>query len=278
MRIMEPVLTAARRVRTMVGGTRAWDAVRPIYWKTISAVAGHRGVSLTFPDGHAYRIDPRFFAWQMDQYEPAVVHELTRTLTDSSVVYDVGAHVGILTVIAARRVERGLVYAFEPSRPNFDLLARHVRINGFSNRVIVSNVLVGDRMAADVPFAHRAEPFTANSLAYGLDGAETTLTPMITIDQLIERGEARPPSHIKIDVEGYEAAVLRGAGDTLHRFRPLVICAMHPEPLALLGETGAGIVRFMLDHGYGAFDLRGQSVIDPGFEEILFRPHDSCAS
>jgi FkbM family methyltransferase len=268
---MEAVLSLARRLRTSVGGERVWDIVRPLYWRTVSALAGDRGMFLALPDGHSYRIDPQFYAWHVDQYEPAVVRELTRTLGPSSIVYDVGAHVGLMTVIAARRVEAGCVYAFEPSPPNCRLLERHVRINGFADRVRVSRVLVGDEELDAVPFVHRPGQFTANSLAYSVDGGETTPTRMITIDRVIARSESRPPTHLKIDVEGYEGAVLRGARETLRRYHPLVICALHPEPLALLGETTADIVRFMDELGYSAFHLDGKPAAAPGFEEIVFR-------
>jgi len=272
------LLTLARRVRTTMGGERAWRAIRPIYWKAVSAAVGATGVSMRFPDGDFYRIDPQFFAWQLDQYEPDVVRALTQTLTEESVVFDVGAHVGFMTLMAARRVTCGSVYAFEPSPGNFEMLERHVRINGCSSRVVASNVLVGDHVTSSVPFVHRRGQFTANSLAYAIEGGDTTATAMVTIDHLVARGEARPPTVVKIDVEGFEAAVLRGASDTLRRFRPLVICAMHPEPLALLGESAAAVVRFMADHGYSASDLRGRAATDPGFEEIVFAPVAACAS
>jgi hypothetical protein len=104
--MIESVLAFARRVRTNVGGERTWAAIRPVYWKTISAMIGVNGAPLSFPDGYSYRIAPHFYAWQMDKYEPAVVSKLMRTLTETSVLYDVGAHVGILTIMAARRVGR----------------------------------------------------------------------------------------------------------------------------------------------------------------------------
>ena len=231
---------------------------------------------MSFPDGHHYRVAPQFYAWQIDKYEPAVVRELTRTLTETSVVYDVGAHVGIIALMAARRVTRGRVYAFEPSPANYSLLERHIRINGYADRVVSARVLVGDRTEGAVPFVHRPDQFTANSLAYPIEGGETTMTPMMTIDQIIA-GESRPPpTHIKIDVEGFEGSVLRGATVTLRTFRPWVICAMHPTPLSLLGETAAEVVQFCRDHGYEAFNLSGEVVRAPGFEEIVFLPVTSA--
>jgi FkbM family methyltransferase len=270
--MIENVLAFARRVRTTIGGERVWETIRPAYWKTMAVLTGVKGARLSFPDGYSYRIAPQFYAWQMDNYEPAVVHELTRTLTETSVVYDVGAHVGIMTLMAARRVTRGCVYAFEPAPPNYRLLQRHVRVNGYGDRVVTARVLVGDRLSPAIPFVHRLDQFTANSLAYAIDEGQATNTPMTTIDEIVLKGKALPPTHMKIDVEGYEAAVLRGARATLRAFRPIVICAIHPEPLRLLGETGTGVVRFLTDLGYVALNLQGKPVTVPAFEEVVFRP------
>ena len=268
----EALLSLARRVRNTFGPPGLWNAIRPIYWRVVAAMASDRGVSLSFPDGHAYRMSPRFYSWQVDKYEPDVVRELCRTLTETSVFYDVGAHVGIITLMAARRVSRGRVYAFEPSPANFDLLDRHTRINGFGDRVVTDRVLLGEQGIAAVPFVHRRDQFTANSLAYAIDGGVTTMTAMTTIDEIVASAGRLPPTHIKIDVEGYETSVLRGASVTLRTYRPWVICAVHPEPLRLLGETPAGLVRFCRDHGYEAFNLSGDIVETPGFEEVVLVP------
>jgi FkbM family methyltransferase len=273
---MEALLAFARRIRTSFGNERLWSMLRPIYWAAISIAPGSKNVRVEFPDGRCYRIDAQFYAWQVNQYELPVVRELTGTLTQNSVLYDVGAHVGIISLIAAAKVSHGHVYAFEPSPANFRYLNHHIRINEYVNRINAERVLVGEQHSDDVPFVCRPGQFTANSLAYAIDGGQATPTPMVTIDGIVKRDNVRPPTHIKIDVEGYEAAVLKGATFTLRKFRPIVICAVHPEPLRLLGETPAGLVEHVVAQGYQAFTLKGEPVITPGFEEIVFRPVTKC--
>ena len=273
---MEPLLAIARQIRTRFGNERLWNMLRPIYWAAVSAAPGSKNVRLEFPDGCSYRIDAQFYAWQVNQYELPVVRELIGTLTETSVLYDVGAHVGIISLMAAAKAPRGHVYAFEPSPPNFRYLEDHIRINGYTDRVDAARVLVGEQDMDEVPFVCRPGQFTANSLAYAIDGGHTTLTRMVTIDGMVQRGNVRPPTHIKIDVEGYEAAVLKGATLTLREFRPTVICAVHPEPLRLLGETPDELVEHVVAQGYQAFTLKGEPVITPGFEEIVFRPVATC--
>jgi FkbM family methyltransferase len=270
---MESVLALARTLRTTVGGERVWRGLRPVYWKTMSLLAGRRGTRLTLSDGQVYRIDPAFYAWSVDQYETELVRTLTTSLRSDSVLYDIGAHVGFITLMAARRLAsgRGRVIAIEPAAANFTMLRRHVDINELSDRVTTLQSLVGETPAAAVPFVSKPEQFTANSLAYAIDGGETTPTPMTSVDRLVADGHA-PPTHLKIDVEGYEGFVLRGARATLARYRPLVICAFHPEPLALLNESGAAIVGFMRELGYSAQTLTGEPSATPGFEELVFSP------
>jgi FkbM family methyltransferase len=271
--VTESLLRFVRLLRRHVLPASVSDGCRSIYWHALSTATGARGVRMRFSDGFSYRIEPRLFSWQIDKYEPAVVRELTRAVTPDAVVYDVGAHVGLITLVVARRLDatRGRIYAFEPAPPNFALLRRHVHANGFDDRVALKQVLVGDTCDPSVGFVHRDEPFTANSLAYEVERGTTTTVAMVTIDRLVADGDARPPTVVKIDVEGFEGAVLRGAKNTLETHRPVVICAMHPEPLARLGETTAGIVGSMREAGYTAAALDGTSTTEPGFEEVVFR-------
>jgi FkbM family methyltransferase len=270
---MARLLQLARRVRTTVGGDAIWSALRPAYWAVVTRLSGDAGVSMRLADGHDYRLDPPLYAWRPERYEPEVVAALVATVNERSVVYDIGAHVGLVTLVAARRVcpGWGRVYAFEPSPDNFALLERHVRINRYNDRVSAFHCLVGERTAGSVRFACRPGQFTANSLAYDVPGGEAVHVPMTSIDDMVRSGSLPPADVIKIDVEGYERSVLQGARGLLRERAPVVICAMHPAPLAQLGTSADAIIAEMAGLGYRAFDLRRHEITTAGFEEVVFR-------
>jgi FkbM family methyltransferase len=271
---MEHVLQFARRFRTSVGGQGIWNLIRPSYWYVVGRLAGDAGLEMRLSDGNRYRLDATLFAWQVDHYEQALIDVLLAAVQEQSIVYDIGSHVGLIALMAAGKVRggRGHVYAFEPSPDNFALLQRHIRINRCADRVTPVQTLVGDRCAAAVPFAYRAGQFTANSLAYEVEGSLHTTLPMTTIDGFVQATAAPPADVVKIDVEGYEHAVVKGMRSLLDSARPLVICAIHPEPLTRLGTSPDAVINEMAESGYRAYDLSGAEIRTAGFEEIVFRP------
>lgn len=124
------------------------------------------------------------------------------------VVWDVGAHHGYVTLCAAARVgESGHVYAFEPSARNCRLLERHVRWNGFTNVTIL-------RWALSATEGEARFGGDSTSKTFALGGGDE-LVAMRTAAALIATGECRPPSLLKIDVEGAEVDVLRGFAASL---------------------------------------------------------------
>jgi len=270
---MARLLHLARRVRTTVGGDAIWSALRPAYWGIVTRLSGDSGVSMRLSDGHHYRLDPTLYARRPERYEPDVVAALVATVSERSVVYDVGAHVGLVTLIAARRISPGLgrVYAFEPSPDNFASLERHIRINRYNDRVSAFHCLVGERTAATVRFSCRPGQFTANSLGYDVPGGQTIPAAMTSIDDMVRSGSLPAADVIKIDVEGYERAVLQGARALLRERSPMVICAMHPTTLAQLGTSPCAIIAEMAAWGYRAFDLQNREIEAAGFEEVVFR-------
>lgn len=134
-------------------------------------------------------------------------------------VWDVGAHHGYMTLSAARRVgPEGHVYAFEPGRTNHDVLRRHLRWNDARNTEALA-IALGD-FDGEAAFGGTG---TSKMLALGA-GDETVRVRRG--DALVRAGICAAPMVMKVDVEGAEAAVLRGMGCCLPA-RARLLVAIH---------------------------------------------------
>ncbi len=155
--------------------------------------------------------------------------------------WDIGAHKGYVTLIAARRVgaQSGAVYAFEPSSVNHWYLRQHVAWNHCSN-VTIFPVAVSH-------FDGESSFGGGGSLGAHLGGGREQSVPVRSIASLITSGECRPPTFLKIDAEGAEADILEGAQDHLRRPDILLVVgthtpALHARCLALLKNLGLHLV------------------------------------
>ncbi len=161
--------------------------------------------------------------------EPAVQAMLRGLLRPGMTVYDIGANVGFLSMVAARLVgSSGSVVCFEPLPANARQLEHNAELNLFGH-VSVHCVAVGSRNTT-ARFVTSAEP-TWGRLA-GLPGEVAGRTgeievPVRTLDSLIEERPLPRPDLIKIDVEGAEADVLRGARQLISSARPLLLIELH---------------------------------------------------
>ncbi|MEO8659272.1 MAG: FkbM family methyltransferase [Bryobacteraceae bacterium] len=136
------------------------------------------------------------------------------------VCWDVGANVGFYTLLFAELVgSTGRVFAFEPLDRNVDRLRQHVKINGYSNVQIFPSAL--GNFVGEVAF----DPGPGASMGH-VAAAGSINVPCTTPDTLIAACEAEPPDVIKIDVEGAEVDVLRGARQLL-KSRPAIFLATH---------------------------------------------------
>ncbi len=186
-------------------------------------------------------------------HEERVQEILAREVRAGFVVYDIGAHAGFFTLLCSRLTgERGRVFAFEPRAENIERLRRNIEANSAGNVDVVA-AAASDR-AGEAPFVMHASTLEGYLAADGEASAACVRTE--TIDALVEGGMA-PPDLMKIDVEGAEAAVIRGASRTIDAHRPLMLIEVHSM------EAGRGVAA-ALRCAYAFRDIAtGNEVMEP---------------
>ena len=161
--------------------------------------------------------------------EPDTVEWINDTVQPGNVFYDIGANIGLYSILAAKRLEgRGKVYSFEPESQNYASLNRNVYLNGLSGSITTLCVAVSDACTIDT-FHVRGQLRAGEAIhqfRQATDDFGRPFTPVhqqgmfgITLDDLCYSYDLDFPSHIKIDVDGHEHAVVDGARRVLRDLR-----------------------------------------------------------
>lgn len=150
---------------------------------------------------------------------------LAARVWQGQIVYDVGAWEGVFALFFARAVgTQGQVVAFEPNPRSAAQLRENVTLNCFQN-VRLFEIALGEVEGQ----AYLHVPEGASARGHLTEGKAGTAVPVRRLDTLIAAEGLPVPDFIKIDVEGAELAVLRGAQRTLVRCRPTLLIEVHPQ-------------------------------------------------
>jgi FkbM family methyltransferase len=183
-----------------------------------------------------------------EYYEPELVY-LEKILSPGKLFVDVGANFGVYTLVASKLVgETGRVLAFEPTAESFAILRQNIELNEFSNVSAFQVALALKRRKAWL--YHGWDP-VGNSLGRDpLCGNEGEEVQTEALDQLLEENGINRVDAIKIDVEGAEELVLRGAVRCLTTQSPIVIFEFNPDCAARLGLSPWGARDLLESLGY----------------------------
>ena len=179
-------------------------------------------------------------AWEKET-SPVILENVRR----SRCFIDIGANCGIYTVLACIINPNLRVVAVEPVPKICAALAHNVAKNNIRSKVTILNVALGGSNEM-VPF-HEAEydPTQGSLAAEGYQGqiGKIIQVECRTLDSVVEELSVEP-DFLKIDVEGFEDVVLRGASWVLGKFRPRIVLEANP------GDPGHRITEILSKHGY----------------------------
>jgi FkbM family methyltransferase len=265
-------LATATKVRAAGVLYRAVRLTRRVLGRPSDAIVCTRGGiawALNLHDGIQLSI------YLFGAFERATARALARLLPPGGVAIDVGANIGAHTLPLARHVgEAGRVVALEPTVWAVERLRRNVGLNPALGRTVTVHatalVAPGEPLSSEyysswpVSDAERSHPVhrgvphrTAGSVA-------------MTLDELVAREGISRLDVVKIDVDGRELRVLRGAGATLATRRPSLVLELAPYALAEHGDSFCDLLELLTQAHYRLVDERSFAPL-PSEPETLAR-------
>ena len=149
--------------------------------------------------------------------EPERLNKVAKIIPDNSICFDIGANIGIYSLLFSKYAKR--VYAFEPLPRNVNFLKKMLEVNKVKNVTIIASAVAKDNTLS---WFKEGNGWATGSLnEYG-----EHLVPIISLDAFIDSKKVFP-SILKIDVEGTETSVLQGSKNLLLKAHPIIIIEIH---------------------------------------------------
>ncbi|WP_343698784.1 FkbM family methyltransferase [Caulobacter sp.] len=183
--------------------------------------------------------------------EPGTTDVLRRLVQPGMIVADVGANIGLLTLVMAWAAgPGGQVIAFEPEAVPRSNLEKMKHLNGLS-WVEVRDQAVGEKPGQ---LTFHVSDIIGHSSLYALPETEGSREIQVEVVRLDDVAPAKRMDVVKIDVEGAELDVLAGMGGVIAKNPDLAIVAeFGPEHLKRVGQTPAQWFKAFTDHGFKAY-------------------------
>lgn len=224
------------------------------------------------------------YLWKavFSRHQARQIAQMAAFVSPGDVVIDVGANVGFFARGFARAVgEEGAVLAFEPQTVPRSILAAASFFKRNQNIVLLPFALGEARGHQTLAIPFKPKGNVGINLAHTGDTSDfegryrtkLELVPAARLDEVMTHFDFGRVSLIKIDVEGAELSVLKGAEGLIRRDRPIIICEIDQHG-ARFGAEPTDLASFLEQLGYRPYGLESQVLLEAGqFERnTVFKP------
>ena len=187
-------------------------------------------------------------------YQPEVVAAMRGLVKPGDTVFDVGGHHGLMALVAAQAAgDNGTVVTFEPNPGARQLIHHHARLNRIST-LKIEPLALSDASGSATFYVQKGD-FSWNSTLYldfmQIEDREFDQMQVETmkLDQYVEQS-GLVPKMIKIDAEGAELVILRGATETIERYKPALSMEFNPESAAAAKSSVGELKTWFESLGY----------------------------
>ena len=182
---------------------------------------------------------------------------------NGTTVIDVGTNIGETLLNFAKINTEGRNIGFEPVPHLYEIAKRNIALNEFKNIELVNKGLSSTYEV--LSFHDVSENNSGGTFLTRENNSDANRSvEAVRLDEFVKRNGIDNISLIKIDVEGFEMEVLKGASATLHSFKPVLFVEIDNALLARQKTSDAEIFRFLENHDYTIEHARTGEKLDPG--------------
>ncbi len=234
-----------------------FERLKPVYTKSMELLF-FRGCEITINDRDTMRVTFPF-ASMSGSYEPDIYNHFMSNVRPHDAIVEVGGFIGVYTIPMAKRLgDRGSVTVFEPEPHNAVCLRKHIGMNDVAEKVTLVQLAVG-KEEGHVYFTTGG---FASSFAEETPSQDTNKIPMTRLDSILKDQKI---DILKIDVEGFEEDVLRGAANLLadrKRCPRVIYVEVHPQFWDRSGATSRSFLGTLKESDYEVHDMQGNLVTE----------------
>ena len=202
-------------------------------------------------DGLVYHIG------SLGSFEKDVITCCQKLISRNSVVIDVGANIGLITIPLVRKIPGSVFHCFEPSTYPYEYFKLTIKKNKLSKRVILNKNGLYNKSGKLKFFLHHFKDASGDGIKDTLRAGEAkpTLIKVTTLDKYVDNQKIKRVDLIKADVEGSEIFVFKGALKTIRKFRPSIVFEAWPKNLEAYNLNVISLYDFFKSINYSVYRL-----------------------
>ena len=197
-------------------------------------------------------------------YEPKLVKLCMKYLDKNRDAIDVGANIGFYSVLFAKNLANKKVLSIEPTKNAIQFLRQNIKLNDVTDKVVVFEGVASDKKGVDeIKTIKGKEEYSSlgKMIHPCIEKEKWSLEEVIsnTLDNLVQE-KSLDPGFLKVDTEGVEHLVFKGAQNVLSEKRPIILSELSDFLLKGNGSSAEEVIDLIKSNGYDLFDPMNPSV------------------